>query len=73
MYRSRIIEIDGVYVGNLLQRGPSEGFVFMSRHPRTRGIDDRPIGSLEDALRLAHSTYRHPVLGTGADPGGARS
>ncbi len=57
MLESRIIEIDGIFLGAAVALRGMEGWRFVSAHCRAQGLNGRIAPSLEAVRRLARQAY----------------
>jgi hypothetical protein len=57
MQDSRIIEVDGVFLGAAVALPDDQGWRFVAANDRVGQLDGRILASLSDARRLARQTF----------------
>ena len=65
MFESSVIEVDGVFVGVILQDGPLEPYRFRAMHERVTQMDGDTLPTFEAAVSRARARFR---MGSGKVP-----
>jgi len=57
MGKSRVLVVDGVFIGAVVSTPEESGWRIVAAHERIRALDGRMTASVQEAERLARQTY----------------